>query len=34
MEEIKDDPEWEYKEYSDKYSHALSIARERKAKRS
>ena len=26
--------EWKYREYSDKYSHALSIARERKTKHS
>ena len=34
MEEIKEDDKWKYREYSDKYSHALSIARERKASKS
>ena len=31
MEEIGEDDKWKYREYSDKYSHALTIARERKA---
>ena len=31
MDEIKADDKWRYREYSDKYAHALSIARERKA---
>ena len=34
MDEIKEDDKWKYKEYADKYAHALSIARKRKASKS